>query len=118
MSEAAAGQPDMDVQAILDNMTDAFFRTDRDGRLLMASRSVENLLGWPREAVLGQNVRALYVDAADRQTFLDLVDAHGGRLSGHDLQFRRRDGSTVWVSASARRLGEDDGGGLEGVLHD
>ncbi|MGE5515371.1 MAG: sensor histidine kinase [Bacteroidota bacterium] len=118
MTSSASRPPEADLRAVLDNMTDVFFRTDRDGRLVMASRSVENLLGWPRDEILGKDVRPLYVDAVNRQTMIAIVDAQGGRISGFDMPMRRRDGSTVWVSISARRLSEAEGGGLEGVLHD
>ncbi|MCR6629990.1 MAG: PAS domain S-box protein [Magnetospirillum sp.] len=116
---AFAGRPnDADLRAILDNMADVFFRTDCHGRLVMVSRSVETLLGWAPAEMLGNLARQYYVDVDQRQAFVDLVDRHGGRLSGYDLQLRRRNGSTVWVSASARRLAETEGGGLEGILHD
>ncbi|MGE5478257.1 MAG: sensor histidine kinase [Bacteroidales bacterium] len=118
MTASSNRTPDSDLRAVLDNMTDVFFRTDRAGRLVMASRSIETLLGWPRDEILNRDVRIFYVDALSRQTMIEAVDGNGGRISGHDLLLRRRDGGTVWVSISARRLGEDEGGGLEGMLHD
>lgn len=118
MTQSEARQPDADLRAVLDNMTDVFFRTDRDGRLVMVSRSVQDLLGWPRDEILGQDVRSLYVDVGQRQAMIGTIDRHGGRISGFDLEFRRSDGSTIWVTLSARRLAEAEGGGLEGVLHD
>jgi|AGTN01.2.fsa_nt_gi PAS domain S-box/PAS domain S-box len=106
------------LRAVLDNMTDVFFRTDREARLVMASRSIETLLGAPRARFLGRDVREQYVDPDQRRHFIDLIDSNGGRLSGFDLHLRRADGSTVWVEASARRLSDAEGGGLEGILRD
>lgn len=111
-------QPDTDLRAVLENMTDVFFRTDREGRLVMASRSIETLLGCPRDRMLGQDVRPFYAHISTREAMVNAIDARGGRISGHDMLLRRPDGSTVWVAISARRLSEDEGGGLEGVLHD
>lgn len=118
MPPSSQREPDADLRAVLENMTDVFFRTDRDGRLVMASRSIETLLGCPREHMLGQDVRPFYVDVASREAMVDAIKARGGRISGHDMQLRRADGGTVWVAISARRLSDEEGGGLEGVLHD
>ena len=114
----AQHQTEADLRAVLDNMTDVFFRTDPEGRLQMASRSIETLLGWPRAELLGRPVQNHYVDLDQRDSFIHLTDAQGGRASGVELELRRADGGSVWVSASARRLPPEQGGGLEGVLHD
>lgn len=116
--EDALRRSEADLRAVLDNMTDVFFRTDVQARLTMASRSIEDLLGWPRAELLGRDVRDLYVDIAERNRFIALTDSQGGRATDVDIELRRRDGSTVLVSASARRLPADQGGGLEGILRD
>ncbi|MBC7950537.1 MAG: PAS domain S-box protein [Rhodospirillaceae bacterium] len=116
--EDALRRSEADLRAVLDNMTDVFFRTDAQARLIMASRSIEDLLGWPRTELLGRDVRDLYVDLAERDRFLALTDRQGGRATDVDIELRRRDGSTVLLSASARRLSADQGGGLEGTLRD
>lgn len=118
MPPSDSRQPDADLRAVLENMTDVFFRTDRHGRLVMASRSIETLLGCPREEMMGRDVRPFYADATTRQAMVEAIDAQGGRISGHDMLLRRADGSTVWVAISARRLPDEEGGGLEGMLHD
>ena len=100
----AQHQTEADLRAVLDNMTDVFFRTDPEGRLQMASRSIETLLGWPRAELLGRPVQNHYVDLDQRDSFIHLTDAQGGRASGVELELRRADGGSVWVSASARRL--------------
>ncbi|MBC7950570.1 MAG: PAS domain S-box protein [Rhodospirillaceae bacterium] len=116
--EDALRRSEADLRAVLDNMTDVFFRTDSQARLTMASRSIEDLLGWPRAQLLGRDVRELYVDIAERDRFIALTDSQGGRSTDVDMELRRADGGTVLVSASARRLAADQGGGLEGILRD
>lgn len=117
-SEDALRRSETDLRSVLDNMTDVFFRTDSEARLVMASRSIEDLLGWPRSELLGRDVRGLYVDVGQRDSFIALADSQGGRVTDIDLELRRNDGSTVMVSASARRLSPELGGGLEGILRD
>lgn len=111
-------QPDSALRSILDTMTDVFYRTDAAGHVVLVSRSIETLLGWPPEAMVGRDVSDFYVDPAQRRAMLERLDAQGGRIAGHDVELRRRDGVTVWVSVAARRLSEAEGGGSEGILHD
>lgn len=110
-------QPEQDLRAVLENMTDVFYRTDAAGRVILVSRSVETLLGWPRHDVLGHDDTSFYVDPSQRQRVAELIISQG-HIQGYDIQLRHRDGHPVWVSLSARRLSEDEGGGSEGVLHD
>jgi len=110
--------PEQDLRTLLDNMTDVFYRTDGSGRVVLVSRSVEALLGWRQDEVLGRDDTSFYVDPGQRQLVVQLVAARGGRITGHDIQLRHRDGRPVWVSLSARALPEEEGGGSEGVLHD
>jgi len=110
--------PEQDLRAVLDNMTDVFYRTDGSGRVVLVSRSVETLLGWRQDEVLGRDDTSFYVDPEQRQRVVELITAQGGRITGHDIQLRHRNGRPVWVSLSARALPEEDGGGSEGVLHD
>ena len=118
MTPADTRLPEQDLLAVLDNMSDVFYRTDRQGRVVLVSRSVEDLLGWTAAEVLGRDVCDFYLRPEQRQVLLDRMDGLGGRVRGFDVELRRRDGSTVWVSVSARRLSEAEGGGSEGVLHD
>ena len=110
--------PEQDLRAVLDNMTDVFYRTDGGGRVVLVSRSVETMLGWRQDEVLGRDDTSFYVDPEQRQRVVELIAAQGGRITGHDIQLRHRDGRPVWVSLSARALPDEDGGGSEGVLHD
>jgi PAS domain S-box-containing protein len=67
----------------------------------------------------GVDVRTFYVDAADREGMFAAL-AEEGRIDGRDVRFRRRDGSTVWVSITARPVIGVDGTvtGAEGSLID
>lgn len=47
--------------AILDNLTDSFYRTDRDGRIEMASPSAHDLLGYAPSELIGRSLADLYV---------------------------------------------------------
>jgi len=107
-----------DLRAILDNMTDIFYRSDADGRLSMLSRSVEAVLGYSVAELLGQPSSVALIDPNLRHTILAAMQANGGSVTDYEFQMRRKDGRAVWVSASARLLGDATGPfiGSEGTL--
>jgi len=107
-----------DLRAILDNMTDLFFRTDRDGRFCMLSRSADTVLGWPADALLGRSAHDLFLDPGEHGALLAAITAGGDSVTDHEFQVRRHDGTTAWVAASARARRAADGtpGGTEGTL--
>ena len=107
-----------DLRAILDNMTDVFYRTDADGHLLMLSRSVEAVLGYHADDLLGQPTALVLPDPGLRTRILETMRRQGGSVTDFEFQLRRRDGGLVWVSTSARLRHDDEGGfcGSEGTL--
>ncbi|SEH64381.1 PAS domain S-box protein [Magnetospirillum fulvum] len=107
-----------DLRAILDNMTDVFYRSDSDGRISMLSRSVETVLGYTVEELLGQPTMVAMIDPALRSSILTAMLANGGSVTDYEFQMRHKDGHPVWVSASTRILGEAKGHftGSEGTL--
>ena len=107
-------------RAILDNLTDTFYRTDRDGRIVMASPSAADLLGYSSEELIGRALADLYVDPEERVAFLEALDKAGGSISGYESALRHKDGHAVWVSTSARFCRDQAGhvAGVEGTTRD
>jgi len=50
-------------------MQDTYYRTDQDGRILRASESATQLLGYTPEEVLGMRLADFYIDADGRERF-------------------------------------------------
>jgi PAS domain S-box-containing protein len=107
-----------DLRAILDNMPDIFYRTDGEGRLLMASRSVETLLGYSVEEVLGREAGFFHVEPDSRARLVAALEAAGGSIIDHELRLRHKDGRLLWASTSTRFYYGADGAraGTEGVV--
>lgn len=116
----AIGRSERDVRTLMDKMIDTFYRTDRDGVLVMASRSIFDLLGYEQHEILGTPLARYYRDPADREAFLAALKESGGALAGYEAPLRRKDGRTVWVSTSAHYVYDDAGAvvGVEGVTRD
>ncbi len=107
-----------DLRAILDNMPDIFYRTDRDGRLLMVSRSVESLLGYTVDEVLGRDAAFYHGLPDSRANLVAALEAAGGSIIDYELQLQHKDGRTLWASTSSRFYYDADGQrvGTEGVV--
>lgn len=105
---------------VLENMQDTFFRADRDGRIVYTSPSVEQLLGYRSEELVGTNLADLYAATAQREELLALLRQRKGRLSGLESILKRKDDTVLWVSTNAQFYYSDGGQllGVEGTTRD
>jgi diguanylate cyclase (GGDEF)-like protein/PAS domain S-box-containing protein len=119
-AQQAVAASERELQSILDNMQDTYYRTDASGRLVRASRSVQHLLGYTPEEVLGKPLADLYFDPADRQDFLLRMAEQGGTLFGYDSRLRHKAGHEVWVLTNSQYLRDAEGKviGVEGTTRD
>ncbi|KIL99239.1 Phytochrome two-component sensor histidine kinase Cyanobacterial phytochrome B [Paramagnetospirillum magnetotacticum MS-1] len=111
-------QAQTELRSILDNMPDIFYRTDAQGRLLMLSRSVESLLGYKPEEVLGQDSAFFHGSDDSRPMLVAALEAAGGSILDYELRLRHKDGHTLWASTSSRFYYDAEGNraGTEGVV--
>ena len=85
------------------------FRTRSDGTLLDANPTLVRLLGYPsRAALLAINARDLYVHPEDRDRTLTRLNASDS-LHDAEMQLRRADGQTIWVTEHVRAVRDADG---------
>lgn len=117
-ADMALRDSEREVLDILDNISDTFYRVDVEGRIILASRSIFDLLGYEPEEVIGKNMADYYVNPEDRLDLLQSLEDNDGRTVGFETAFSRKDGSEVWVSTSAHyyRDGEGNIAGVEGIV--
>lgn len=108
-------------RSVLENMQDAFFRIDQDGKLVMASPSFARLFGYgsPTEVCGLDLVRDLGIDASQAAEFVSKVKAEGS-VTGFDLTLCRSDGRLVEGSANGQLVRDAVQRviGVEGLLRD
>jgi PAS domain S-box-containing protein len=99
-------------RGIFENAAEGIFLATFEGKALNANPAQARMLGYdsPEELVEAlHDVRAsLYVDGGDRDTVISELRKNGF-VFGHDVKFRRKDGSTLWVSISARAAPDEMG---------
>src|ERR671910_3874835 len=110
-------------RSIFENAVEGIFQTTVGGRFLTANPALARMFGYDSPEDLLENVsniaEQLYVDPGRREEFNRLVQ-RDGFVSGFEIQIRRKDGGTMWASASARAI-RDAGGelvGYEGTVED
>ncbi len=80
------------------------FQSLPDGTILNVNDALVRLCGYPdRQTLLRTNVDTLCEDPGDRRRFEKLLDRYG-EVWDFEGRCRRLDGSTVWVSVSARAV--------------
>lgn len=122
-AEEERRQAEEKYRRIFENAVEGIFQSTIDGTYLTANPALAHMFGYatPEELLEGISDigEDLYVDPERRAEFDRLVQ-RDGFVRGFEIQMRRRDGSAVWASASARAVRGEDGGllGYEGTLED
>lgn len=110
-------QAERELSVIFDNMQDTFFRTDREGRIIRLSESVQKLLGYAPAEMDGRAIGGLFVDPEGGKKFIINLRSGGGTCRDYYSLLRRKDGGVVWVSTNAQYYYGPDGEalGVEGI---
>lgn len=111
---------ELEFRRIIDTMIDTFYRTDLNGRIVLASPSARQLLSWEPDDLIGQRLGDFYVDPHGREKFLETLRAGGGEVFNYEAVLRRKDGSEVWVETNAHYYRDESGAvcGVEGTVRD
>ena len=95
-------------------------QTDRKGKILLANPALARILGYDGpEQLMGRNVADVYWDPAQRAAIIDRFELLPDG-SAHELQWKRKDGSPIWIDAHGRFVkdGADDTAYFEGFVYD
>lgn len=109
-----------ELKGILDNLQDTYYRTDTDSILQFVSSSVEPLLGYKPEELVGYPITDFYIDPNDRGPFLQALADNGGHVEQYPITLKHKNGSTIWMSTNAHFLLDEHNNiiGVEGTGRD
>lgn len=101
-----------DSDDVLANAPIGVYTSTRDGRFTAVNPAMARMFGYGSPEEMIESVRdissQIYLDPADRDEFIRRMESQG-QLINHECRFKRRDGSTVWVSSNARAMRGEDG---------
>ncbi len=102
-------------RSIFDNAVEGIYQTDFEGRFANVNNSFAAILGYESpEEVRSKITNAkeqLYVFQEDRKNLVKLLNTQDV-VAGYEFQVKRKDGSTCWISLSAKPS-RDESGNIE-----
>ncbi len=108
-------------RSVIENIQDVFYRSDKEGNLIMASGGWAKMFGYDSlEECIGLNIaEKFYFEPERRNELLDAVYKNGS-ISDYEIVLKSRDGNPVYVSTNSHLYFDDTGEiiGVEGILHD
>lgn len=120
-AEGLLRQSEIDYRSVIENIQDVFYRSDLDGRLIMASPSILTLLGYDAlDECLGRSVADdFYLEPAKRNAFLEVLREEG-RVTNYEVVLKRKDGTPVTVETNSHFFFDEAGqiAGIEGTIRD
>lgn len=106
---------------ILEDMQDVYYRSDKEGNLIMISPSGVRLLAYDSaDEIMGSSIAAnMYYNPEQRKEFLAAIGKYGF-VTGMEVILKRKDGTPVPVSTSSHKYFDKDGNflGVEGLFRD
>ncbi len=117
MNFNASQKENFNMQNLLDRLTDTYYKADETGKIIEISASIESLLGYKQEEMIGQSIKDFYLNPDERQTKLANFN-QSKRSQLIEAQLKHKDGKSIWVAANSQEWYKNDGsfGGIEGVI--
>jgi two-component system cell cycle sensor histidine kinase/response regulator CckA len=104
-TEVALRNAELKYRTIFEEAVVGIFQTSPTGRLLIANPALARMFGYDSPADLMASVNhksnRVYVDPEARLEFMRIIQRDGG-VRDFEIQVYRKDGTTMWLSLSAR----------------
>ncbi|QKQ25349.1 PAS domain-containing protein [Candidatus Reidiella endopervernicosa] len=108
-TRAALEHSQADIESILNNMPDVFYRTDMNGVITLMSPSCHEVIGYTPEEMIGRPMVDFYCDASDRERIVQALTEGEGKAQLVEACLRHKDQSSVWISTNAYIRYDDAG---------
>ena len=98
---------------------DAIYINARTGKILDANQAALDLFGYPKDELIGMNIRKLYVQPEDREAFQREIERKGS-VRDYEMKLRKKDGTEMdcLVTSTARRAADGRVLGYQGIIRD
>ncbi len=105
--QQALNEAHQEYRNIFDGAVEGMFRSTIDGRALIANNSAARILGYESPEDVLASVKDLghdvWVDPDERKRYLQtLIENAEHAVLGYECQFKRRDGTPIWVLINGR----------------
>lgn len=111
-AEGALRKAEEDLRRLFADALEGIFRASPEGRFLVANPAAARILGYNSTqefvAAINDVEQQIWETPEERQMVMGMI-AERGTLRGHECKFRKKDGSTVWVSLNIQTTATSDG---------
>jgi PAS domain S-box-containing protein/putative nucleotidyltransferase with HDIG domain len=108
-AEEALAASEARYHSIIDGMQDAYFRGDRDGKIVAANPAAARVYGFDSpEKMRGVRAESFYADKGERDRTLDALQQEGAVVDRVG-RARHVDGSEFWVSLNVQFVRDENG---------
>lgn len=120
LAEARIVASEQELNRILQDMLDTYFRVDNHGNIRRISPSIQSLLGLPSERLLGKPFVTLFSDPAQLQQLQEALVDRSGIAENIEVSLQHAYGHEVWASLNVHNYKDSSGqvAGFEGVARD
>ncbi|MBN2457815.1 PAS domain S-box protein [Candidatus Woesearchaeota archaeon] len=109
------------LRTVFQNMPDYFYRTDKNGKIILVSPSTLKMMGYKSsDEVAGKDMaRDFYSNPYERRKFLRKLQKDG-KVTDYEIDLVKKDRSVVTVSTNSCYYYDKDGriAGVEGIFRD
>ena len=122
-AEAALRESEEKYRGIFEGAIEGIYRATPEGRTLTANPAVAQMLGYESAQELVSTItdspRQVWLDSNERSQFLRVLEQQEA-VRGYQCQWKRKDGTAIWVQFNGRRVRGTDGRTLcyEGFVQD
>jgi len=107
---------------LFENMPGAYYRTDKDGNLIMINPEGAKSFGYnSSEDILGKEIsQHLYFASEERKKYLKELENNKGNLKDFEITLKKKDGSPLVISDTSHYYYDKEGNiaGVEGIFVD
>lgn len=97
-------------EILLDSFPDMIHSIDDDGNIVYTNRTAERLLGYPREELLGMNIRQIYADKVLKDVEIGFSDLkERGDKNIPESWLKTKDGEEIPVEIRSFSIYDDEG---------
>jgi len=108
-------------KAILDNLQDGFYQTDKDDNIIFVSCSALEMLGYVnRDEILGQPIKNYFLKPDTKDSLVSRLKLAGGKLYDQEVEILNKSGEVVLISLNIQVILDENGeyNGLQGTFRD
>jgi PAS domain S-box-containing protein len=120
-TEMALAERERQYRTVLENIQDVFYRSDKDGNLIMASPSWASMLGYDSlEECLGKNIAEVFYWEPEKRKPFRVAVYSKGRVNDYEVVLKTKNGKPFYVSTNSHLYFDNSGTilGIEGIFRD